>query len=339
MFALAQGTYDVVMIFKNSAAKEFTTAEAEITVPAPPTSLAMSPLFLGYGSKPGAAESRRKAFKFNDMQLLVAPMNQFAPRETMTALVQLLGPEEEKRRAATARFEVTDEGNNPVKTWSLALDQSPGSDLIVQRLDLAELKPALYTMKLKIENRDGKAVLAASAPFSVSAVPVIPRPLVHSEPAPEPSSPFTSFLLGGQYFNKGDAERALELLRDAHLREPANQRYAVGYGRALLAAGRFAEAKDVLEPFREAEKPEAEVFEFLGQAYQALGEYARAVDCYVGYLTRFGSKLAVFNNLGECYSRTGDVENALFAWGKSLEMSPDQPDILQKAEELKKKRR
>lgn len=339
MFALAQGRYDVVMILKNSAGKEFTTAEAEIYVPAPPTSLAMSPLFLGYGSRAGLADSRRKAFQFNDLQLLVAPMNQFSPRETMTALFQLLGPEEERNKAAAARFEVIDESGGRVKSWSLALDPALRSGFVLQTLILEELKPAHYSLSVRVEDHEGRPVLSDSRPFSVSSVPVIPRPLVHSEPVPEPTSPFTSFLLGGQYFNKGETDVALGLLRDAYMREPANQRYAVGYGRALMSGGRYGEARAVLEPFREAEKPEAEVFELLGLAYQAEGDCARAVECFVGYLTRFGSKLAVFNSLGECYSRLDDAENALFAWEKSLEMNPDQPEVRRRVEELKKRRR
>ena len=65
----------------------------------------------------------------------------------------------------------------------------------------------------------------------------------------------------------------------------------------------------------------------LGKAHQALGEYAEAIAVHKQYLTHFGTNINVLNSIGDCYYQLGNFPEALEAWNKSLQISPDQERI------------
>ncbi|MBE0712457.1 MAG: tetratricopeptide repeat protein, partial [Candidatus Aminicenantes bacterium] len=95
--------------------------------------------------------------------------------------------------------------------------------------------------------------------------------------------------------------------------------------------------RDILLPFAGEPEPAAEVLALLGQAYHALGEFLEASTHYAAYLVRFGANIDILNYLGTCYFQLGNREEAVKAWTKSLELSPNQEKIRALLESLKKK--
>jgi len=132
---------------------------------------------------------------------------------------------------------------------------------------------------------------------------------------------------GLQLANKGDLEGALAKLAEAHARAPQRPDVAVAYAQGLFRSNDFVRTKEVLLPFAEAENAPAEVPALLGMACQH----------YTAYLVRFGTNVDVLNWLGTCYNSLGNADEALKAWSKSLEVSPDQPRIKALVDSLKKK--
>ena len=84
-----------------------------------------------------------------------------------------------------------------------------------------------------------------------------------------------------------------------------------------------------------------EKYEFLGilgQSCQALGEYGEAISYYKDYLSHYGTNLNVLNSIGECYYRLGNLEEALIAWEKSLEIDPKQEKLKKTVESIREKK-
>ena len=46
----------------------------------------------------------------------------------------------------------------------------------------------------------------------------------------------------------------------------------------------------------------------------------------------------LFNSVGECYQGLGKIKEALAAFERSLELSPDQPEVRKRVDELKQKK-
>jgi len=50
----------------------------------------------------------------------------------------------------------------------------------------------------------------------------------------------------------------------------------------------------------------------------------------------FGLNANLLNALGECYFRLGIRDEALAAWEKSLEINPNQPEVIKRVKAIKK---
>ena len=93
---------------------------------------------------------------------------------------------------------------------------------------------------------------------------------------------------------------------------------------------------EVLEPFSHMGRRNFELYVFLGRAFQQTGQFDQAVTQYLRAISNRGYITSVLNDLGECYVELGSLERAIWAWEKSLEMRPDQQELKQKLENLKK---
>ncbi|GAI97870.1 unnamed protein product, partial [marine sediment metagenome] len=56
------------------------------------------------------------------------------------------------------------------------------------------------------------------------------------------------------------------------------------------------------------------------------------------YLSQFGININILNSIGECYYRLGNIEEALIAWEKSLELNPKQENVKKLVDSLKQKK-
>ncbi|MDH5468650.1 MAG: tetratricopeptide repeat protein, partial [Candidatus Aminicenantes bacterium] len=114
-------------------------------------------------------------------------------------------------------------------------------------------------------------------------------------------------------------------------------KYALDFCQVLFALKDYKSVKEVVLPFLEDQ--EKYVFSaILGQSSQALGELQEAISHYKDYLSHYGTNVNVLNAIGECYYRLGNNEEALVAWEKSLELSPNQERIKKMVESIKEKK-
>jgi Flp pilus assembly protein TadD len=68
-----------------------------------------------------------------------------------------------------------------------------------------------------------------------------------------------------------------------------------------------------------------------------MGEFGRAIELLDKAVAHYGVNAVLLNSTGECYAGLGKNKEALMAFEKSLELSPDQPDVRKKVETLRKK--
>lgn len=335
LIPVAEGNYKLSIILKNIVSKEFTVIESNINSPSFPKTLAMTPLLIGYFYKEDGNE--KKAFKIGNGRIYLSPFPNFSSSENLHILFSIIG-KEELSKCRRAKFNFIDETGKTLKEKILHLQTVSRKNLTIHEFfELKDFKSGNFKLKVEIEDNGGKVLLSETQDFGVSPLPYIPRPLIYSEPSPPINDPVYSFILAVQYFNKGENERAKELFREAYSKNPLNQRFAIGYARSLLLSKKYSEIKGILTPFISSEKKEPDTFEILGIAHQNLGEFNEAIEIYKQFLSHFGLKLSVLNSIGECYLKIGDRENALLAFGKSLEINPDQEEIEKIVSSLKKR--
>ena len=336
-FPLVPGSYNFDILLKNVLSKEFTGAGKTVVVSGPGGAVRMSPLLLAYGNeKKPAPAGERVPFKAGDEQLLCQTRKTFGSKDSLVLFFQLYGLTEELKNTATLRYEFLREDKEFLtRTGKIAAAEPETSIVDVQ--PLADFPPGYYQAKVSLRDGQGQEVAAAKENFEVSLAAAVPRPLVISKVAPSVKKEDDLFTTGVQYMNKGDLEAARTRLADAYGRNPLRSEIAIAYSQALFRLNDFRRVKDILLPFAGEPEPAAEVLALLGQACHALGEFLEASTHYAAYLVRFGANIDILNYLGTCYFQLGNREEAVKAWTKSLELSPNQDKIRALLESLKKK--
>ena len=336
LFPLIEGRYKLNILLKNTMSKEFTSLERDITVP-PVSALGFSRLVLANKVIPNSAyRGQNKPFLIGDTQLVPSPRNDFSTQDKLYAYFQLHGLNQDLRDSGVLEFTISKE-DQKITSTTKPLADVPDKANIMEEISLAGLTSAYYRIRVSLLDRSQKEVLFEQADFVISHLPVLPRPWVLSLPLPPSADPVFANILGNQFLNGKDRDRAKRLLAEAYRRNPAVSQYALDYCRILIEDKEYQRLKEVAGPFLQTEQ-QYDFLVYLGQASQALGELAEAISRYKEYLAHFGANISVLNSVGDCYYRLGNWEEARIAWQRSLEISPTQEELKKKLESLKEKK-
>ena len=127
-------------------------------------------------------------------------------------------------------------------------------------------------------------------------------------------------------------------LAQALERKPDSEETAGSLARVHLALDDAPSAVKLLVPFVDpARTAKYETYVLAAEALKRVGGFDRAVELLDKAVAHYGINASLMNMTGECYLGLGKVPEALAAFEKSLGLSPEQPQIRQKIEELKKK--
>ncbi len=337
LIPVVEGNYKLSLILKNTVSKEFTVIEKDINVPPFPKSVSITPPLLGYSFKEEATDKNKRAFKIGNNRLFPSSIPNFSTSEELHIMFAIYGSESELKKCNILRFIFTDENGIFVKEKTAPLHITQKIFPVHDSFKLQDFKSGNYKLTIEIRDDKDKVLLSEKQDFGVSAIPYIPRPLIYSEPFPPLNDPTYSFIMASQYFNRGEIEKAYELFKEAYSKNPLNQKFAIGYSKALFLLKRFPQIKEILSPFISSENKEPESLELAAMALHEMGEYKEAIEIYNQYLSHFGLKLSVLNSLGICYLKIGDKEKALSALEKSLQINPEQQEIKMIVSNLKEK--
>jgi len=335
-FPIVPGAYTFDLLLKNTLSKEFAGAGTTLVVPGPSGPPGLGTLLLGYGAAPAKSDPREKVpFKVGATQILCQTRKTFGAGETLVLFYQSFGTTADLRSSGTLRTTFARENEEFLSRTRPLADAPPEG--VVDTQSLKDFTPGYYQVRVDLLDGAGKELARAKADFEISLSATIPRPRVMSKVVPAGGRGQEAFTTGVQLLNRGELQAARAKLEEARNLFPTRVDYAVAYAQALMRLKEYVQVKDALLPFAEVEDAPAEVPALLGFACQALEELEPAVTYYTTYLVRFGANVEILNYLGTCHLRLGNREEALKAWTKSLEVSPDQPKIKDLIESLKKK--
>jgi len=338
LFPLVPGSYKFDLLLKNTVSKEFTSLEGTITIPEESAGPVLSSLVLGYRLEKGASSDKDFIpFKTGSGQLLTPARKTFTRKENLYVFFQVLDLNPDLRSQGKIKMTVyKKDAEYLTKTKGIG-EYGSGPD-ILEEFPLAQFPPDYYKIRVFLLDGGGKELLSADEDFEVSTAADLPRPLIISKVMPASHAEEYDFTLGIQMFNLGKNKEALVLLEKAYQKNPGELKYALGLSQSLYAAKEYRKVKDVLAPFAGGEQGVDQIYYFLGKSCQALGQHAEAVPYYKNYLSRFGANLEILNLLGMVYYRLGNLDEALVAWRKSLEINPNQEDIKKLVESMQGKK-
>jgi GWxTD domain-containing protein len=333
MFPLIPGSFKFSCLLKNAVSKEFTSFEANISIPeTPPLQIGSLVLANRIIRDPQAAD-RNKPFKIGDIQLVPSPRNDFSSSDTIHLYFQIFSLSEDLRKNGKLEFVIFNEKEKKL-TREKPLREYMDSLNFYEELPLAGLSPGYYTIKATLFDQAGREVHTQSSQFSISLMSNLPRPWIMSPAQPALNDIFYINVLGNQYLNQDELDKAKSLLEKAHRVNPRNPRYALDYIRALYQGKEYERVKQIAPPFIQGQN-KYEFLELLGRSCQALGQYAEAAAHYQDYLMSYGTNILILNSVGDCYFQMGNTKEALVAWEKSLQLDPKQDELRKRVQQIK----
>jgi GWxTD domain-containing protein len=336
LFPLIPGRYRVNFLWKNRISREFSSLEADILVPAANAFSMSAPIVGNKSDKNSRFKGSAKSFLLNDIQLVPSPRNDFQVGETIYLFFQLSNVPADLKASGTIDYSILREGK-PFKSNSRALSEIADLSNIYEEFPLTDYSPAQYQVRIAVCGADKNERLGSQFRFYITNMINLPRPFVLSKPQPPSNDPSIVNILGNQYLNNEETEKARPLLEAAYRRDPNQAKYALDFARILLLSKDYLGIKPVIAPFL-ADDRKWDFLQIAGQAAQSLGELAPAIDYYKSYLNHFGANILILNAVGECYLNVGGPVDALVAWEKSLQLNPNQPELKARVQKLKEKK-
>lgn len=318
---------------ENTVSKDYSTFEKTLTIPAPGTPAMTEPLLGRRGMRiVPEAEAGPRAFRVATIQIDPAAGGVFGVDEEADLFVQLNGLSREVKAAGAFEAEVRGGGGAPRVLRRTLAEAADGN--ILEKLLLKGLAAGAYEVETRLVDASGQVLLKSSCGLTIAAA-APPADWVVAGTNPPAGDPYYAYALGSQAAGRGDIAKGQKSLADAWRAREESIEFAVGYADALLAGKEAGPARDVLRRYDGKPETDFDYYETLGRAGLAAGQVREALDAYRKALLRRRNDPGVLNAVGECQLALGDKAGAAEAWTRSLEVKPDQPEILKKREALR----
>ncbi len=338
LFPLLGGDYSLSVLIKNEASKEFTSVEQALRIPQGGPAVQMTQPLLGYRVvRLEPAERRMKAFRVGPFQIYCQPNRVFTKQDTLAIAFQLNNLSGEVAAGGEVRIEFLKDGQ-PFRDIRRKPSDYAELPTVLEEVSLADFPPAHYTVRASVVN-GGTEIVSSTEEFDLSFAESVPRPWFSSRVLPEAGDPVYAEIMGSQLFNLGRFDEARVFLESAFQRKPESEDAAANLARVYLALQNPPAVVKALAPFITPDKAaKYDTCLLAAEALRRQGEFGRAIELLDKAVAHYGVNALLLNSTGECYAGLGKTKEALMAFERSLELSPDQPAVRKKVEELKKRK-
>jgi GWxTD domain-containing protein len=319
------GKWTLSLLLENTVSKEFTTVEKTIDVPEP-GAFQMSPLVLSRKIFNGAqATGASRAYQFGSLQIYPSVNNVFREKDRIHLFFQVLGLSPELKDRAVLEYSLQSEGR---QYWTMRKPVREYEDprYVLEEVPSEKLAAGKYTIRAGLQDERGREVVAAQTEIQITK-DGLPGLWVVAQSNPPAGDPSYDFILGTQYLNSGNMDKAIEELAKAYEGKRDSVEFAVAYAQSLLKKKNPAKAREILLPLVDSKDGNFEFYETLGRAARETTNIKEAVTWYGRALSFQGNVVEALNAMGECYLELGDKDQAEKAFKKSLEINPNQQRI------------
>ncbi len=341
MLAVAPGEYKAMFLLKNKTAKDFSSFEVRVSVPADEAAgspaLGAPLLFYARSAVPGAQKGNLKAFVFGGQDYLVGARNEFPPAATLGVFLQARQVRLSDRpsfvvdlfsldtKAIAGTFPLTEVAADP---------RDPSTVLVSGTLPLTGVKPGYYRADVSLRDQGGQRLATKGENFVVLSQAAAVLPWVYARLHGSFPGPEHFKVLGSQYFLAGDYARSRDAL-DKVLAERDDPDARLLLAKALYGLALYKEslAQALAVYDRTADRESAKV---IALDHAALEDWSAAL-VYLEKLMAEATEVPVLNLAAECHLALGRPEKALPLIAKSLALVPDQPAVKALEEQAKKR--
>lgn len=329
-FPVIAGTYGLTILLQNSAGKEFTITEKNITIPGPPDGPRITSPLVGYKLQPYPSPVHAP-FKILQTQIAVDPGDTLGLQDDIALAANLEGISEDLWKGG--EVEISIKGLKPAgavqKKMTVKLSEFPFRATIsfTRAVPARDFAPDYYECALTLKDASGRALDMKSVPFVVSPAEAVAHPVSLVKTFPLANSFLIYYTLGYEYANAGDPRNAEAFFEKAVSLKPDYLEGIAEYGFFLLTARKFDRALELADRLKGSEKLQFDHYLLRGLALAGQGKDEEAVASLLEGNRIYNSDTRLLNGLGACYFRAGRTKEAGDTLRVSLRLNPDQPEV------------
>ncbi|MBE3131665.1 MAG: tetratricopeptide repeat protein [Acidobacteria bacterium] len=278
-----------------------------------------------------------RAFRVGAYQIYCQPSRLFTVKDTLAVAFQVNNLPAEAAAGGEIRVEFLKDGQ-PFREIRRKPSEYPDLPTCLEEVPLSGFPPAHYTVRVSARSAAAE-IVSATEEFDLSYSESVPRPWFSSRVLPDTGDPGYAGIMGSQLFNLGRFDEALSVLEPVFAQRPDSEDSAYALARVYLALENAPAVARTLTPFVDPSKTaKYETYILAAEALKRAGEPDRAIHLGEQALAHYGVNSVLLNMMGDCFAELGKTREALAVLEKSLELSPDQPGVRLKIEELKKRK-
>ena len=184
-----------------------------------------------------------------------------------------------------------------------------------------------YNLTVKLIAADGRILDSQSTTFQISPLTALAQPSEMYNQVLVDSPYYLDFILGQQYRNLGDLEKAAYFFEKSLRAKPDFPEARQALLEILLAQGQYERVRreaDLLP--RQGQAAYASYF-LKGHALFGLGEYSAALEELLAANKIINTDVNLINLIGRTFLKLDDKEQAAKAFTASLALNKNQPEI------------
>lgn len=331
------GNYKIFFLLKNKTSRDFTSFQKSIFIPQEKEDpFLCSPLLYHSQNTSQKIQQRKlRAFSFNEKHYLINSENNFHPQEKMGIYCQVYNIKEKADKEFSLEIFSLD-ADKPIHRFRKSLEEiltSDGIGVEVGPLSLSSFKPGYYKVQVSILDKKGGVLLTERENFILLSRPYPVIPWSYSKVYSPYPNPEHLHLKALQHFMARNYEHARIILEQA-LKMKDDSRTRLLLGKTLYALGQFKDSIAVVLPFFQKTQ-DNEAAKIIAVNYTGLKDWSASL-VYLEKLLEHALELSVLNLAAECYINLNQPEKALPLLKKSLELYPNQQQILDWEKEVRK---
>jgi GWxTD domain-containing protein len=340
-FPIIEGKFHLTVLLRNTAGKEFTVFEHDVSVPpvdGPPR--IVGPVL---GVKLAEAQAGvRLPFQSELKKLNPDPKNPFAASDEIVYQFCVTGLMEELLKGGWVEVRV--KGNEAGETHQksfvipLAGGGSRRAQSFTNSMPAADFPPDYYDFTLILKDSRGNTLDQEKANFIVSPAKTLSHPVVAAKAFALTNGFILHYMLAHQYDQMDQRAKAEAAFKKAYAGNPAYLQRIPEYAAFLLKDNKPEEALTVVDSLKNDSNLRFQYFFLRGRALLELKRYDEAVESLSSGNRIYNSDAGLLAALGTGYYRLGQKENALAVLRASLKLNPGQPEVEKLIREIEVKK-
>lgn len=328
-FPVVPGDYGLAVFLQNPASKEFCFFEEPVHIPTE-AKARLAPPFTGFKQE-NLASNFYFVYKAGNQRLAVDPDQIYTSKDL--PLLWLGAYNLDKSLWEKGRWAWEIRGLNKRRPFlqkgEKRLADFPYQNNLnaIEKIADDPLAADFYNLTVKLLSGDGSSLDTQGATFQISPLTAMARPSEMYNQVLIDSPFYMDFILGQQYRNLGEREKATYFFEKSLRSKPDFPEARQALLEILLAQGQYERVRQEAD-LLPRQGPTAYASYFLkGHALFGLGEFPAALEELLAANKIINTDVNLLNLIGRTYLKLDDREQAARAFAASLALSRDQPEI------------